>query len=144
MRDELAQARFRLLARAAGRKAEVELSRGEGRHDVLRDPALDPHRAQHLAVDEPVELDLERLEARERRETFLELVERVAARPRPGRMGPLAMELEPRLQVPEAAGMEDRVRGLEHDRELGSREDAAPARRRGGALPARPLPAPEG
>ena len=125
VRDELPQPLLGRVARAAGREAEVELGRGEGGDDVLRDPALDAHGAQHLAVDEPVELDFERLETRERREARRELVDRVAARPGAGGVRALAVELDPGLQVPKAAGVEDRVGGLEHDRELGSREHAA-------------------
>ncbi len=96
-----------------------------GRDNVLCDSALYAHRAQHLAVDEPVELDLERLEARERRETLRECVDRVAARPRPGRVRAFAVELDAGLQVSDAAGVEDRVRGLEHDGELCACEHAA-------------------
>ncbi len=125
VRDELAEPRLGFVARAAGREAEVELRRGDRRDDVLCDPALDPHGAQHLAVDEPVELDVERLEAGQRRETVQELVNRVAAGPGPGGVGALAVELDPCLQVPEAAGVEDRVRRLEHDGELGPGEHSA-------------------
>jgi GTP-binding protein HflX len=125
VRHELAQPRLGLVARAAGREAEIELRRGSGGDHVLRDTTLDAHRAEHLAVDEPVELDLERLETCERCETLGELVDRVAARPRPGRVRALAVELDARLQVPDAAGVEDRVGGLEHDGELGAREHAA-------------------
>ena len=95
------------------------------RDDVLGDPAFHAHRAQHLAVDEPVELDLERREMCQRRETFRKLVNCIATRPRPGRVRALAVELDAGLQVPDATGVEDRVRGLEHDCELGPREDAA-------------------
>jgi GTP-binding protein HflX len=129
VRHELAQPRLGLVARAAGREAEVELRRGERGDDVLRDSAFDADRAQHLAVDEPVELDLEGLEARERRETLREQVDRIAARPRPGRVRALAVELDPGLQVSQAPGVEDRVRGLEHDGKLGAREHAARERR---------------
>ena len=122
---ELAQPGLRLLARAAGCVAEVELRECEGGDDVLRDAPFDANRAQHLAVDEPVELDLERLETGERRKTLGERVDRVAARPRPGGVRALAVELDAGLQVPDASGMEDRVRGLEHDGQLGARERAA-------------------
>ena len=40
-------------------------------------------------------------------------------------MGALAVEFHPRLQVPEAARVEDTVRRLEHDRKLNSFEHAA-------------------
>ena len=133
-RDELAQPRLGLVAGAAGCEAEVELGRGERGHHVLRQPAFDGHRTQHLAVDEPVELDLERLEARERRETLREQVDGVASRPGPGRVRALPVKLDPGLQVPEAAGMEDRVGGLEHDGELGAREHTAREGRRQRAL----------
>src|SRR4029079_9266086 len=96
-----------------------------GRDHVLRDPALDAHHAQHLAVDEPVELDLERLQASEWRETLREQVYRVTPRPRPCRVCALAVELDPGLQVAEAARVEDRVRRLEHDGKLGTCEHAA-------------------
>ena len=124
-RDELPQPRLGLGARPAGSEAEVELRRGVCRDDVLRDPALDEHCAQHLAVDKPVELDLERLETRERRETLRQLVDRVPARPRPRGVRALAVELDPRLQVPEAACVQDRIGGLEHDGELDAREHVA-------------------
>src|SRR3954462_576103 len=94
VRHELTQPRRGLVARAAGREAEVELRRGERGDDVLRDSAFDAHRAQHLAVDELVELDLERLEVCERCETLREQVDRVAARPRPCRVRALAVELD--------------------------------------------------
>jgi GTPase len=122
VRHELAQPRLRLVARAAGREAEVELGRGMGGDHVLRQTAFDAHRAQHLSVDEPVELDLERLEAGERRETLGEQVDGVAPRPGPGGVRALPVELDPGLQVADAAGVEDRVRGLEHDGELRASE----------------------
>src|SRR5579884_768113 len=128
--DELAQPRLRLHARAARRVAEVELSGGPCRHDVRRDPALDAHRADDLAIDQAVELDVARLEARKRRETVHQLVNRVAPGPRPSGMCALPVELDPGLQVPEAAGVEDPVGRLQYDGELGTREH--PAREGGG------------
>ncbi len=136
---ELAQPRLGLAARPAGREAEVELRRGLGRNDVLRDPAFDADRAQYLAVDEPVELDLERFETCEGRETLRQGVDRVAPRPRPGRVRALAVELDPGLQVAEAAGVEDRVGRLEHDGKLRPREHAARERGRERALLERDL-----
>jgi len=124
-RDELAQPCLGLVSRPARREAEIELRRGEARHDVLRDPSGDPHDAQHLAIDEAVELDVERLERRNRDKPLDERVDRVPPRPRPGRVGALAVEVDPRLEVPEAAGVEDAVRRLEHDRELEPAEHAA-------------------
>src|SRR4029079_2750143 len=103
----------------------VELGRGERGDHVLCDPAFDAHYAQHLAVDEPVELDLERLQAGQWGETLREQVDRVASGPWPRRVRALAVELDPGLQVAEAAGVEDRVRRLEHDGKLGAREHAA-------------------
>jgi GTPase len=40
-------------------------------------------------------------------------------------VGALALEVDPRLHVPETTGMKDRVGRLEHDHELGARENAA-------------------
>ena len=117
-RDELAQARLGLVTRAAGRIPEVQLGRGPGRHHVRRDPTFDADGTQHLAEDEPVELHVERLEAGERCEAVGERMDRVAPRPRPGGVRALALEVDPSLDVPETARMEDRVRRLEHDREL--------------------------
>ena len=109
-----------------GAKRKLSSADGDRRDDVLRDPALDPHGAQHLAVDEPVELDVERLErAASGARPVHELVDRVASGPRPGRVRALAVELDARLEVPEAAGVEDAVRRLEHDGELDSAEHAA-------------------
>jgi len=132
--DELAQTRLGLAARAARRVAEVELGRGQGRHDVLRDPAPDANRAQHLAVDEPLELDVQRLEPGERRQSVCECVNRVPAGPGPRRMRALPVEIDTRLNVPEAARVEDRVGRLEHDGELGALEHTALEDRRQRAL----------
>jgi GTP-binding protein HflX len=52
-------------------------------------------------------------------------VDCVPARPGARRVRALPVELDPGLQVPEAAGVEDRVRRLEHDGELGIRQHAA-------------------
>ena len=133
-RYELAQSGLGLVAGAAGREAKVQLGRGVGGNDVLRDSSLDVHGAQHLAVDESVELDLGRLEPCERREALRKRVDRVAAGPGPRRVCALAVELDPSLQVPEAPGMEDRVRGLEHDGQLRPREHTAREGRRERAL----------
>src|SRR5579884_3194475 len=115
--DELAQPRLRLHARAARRVAEVELCGGPCRHDVRSDPALDAHRADDLAIDQAVELDVAWLEARKRLETVHQLVNRVAPGPRPSGMCALPVELDPALQDP--------VGRLQHDGELGTREHAA-------------------
>ena len=123
-RHELTQALLGLVARAAGGEAEVELRRGVGRDDVLRDPAFDAHCAHDLAVDEPVQLDVSRRQPRQGGESLDELVDRVAARPRAGRVRALAVELDARLQVPETTGVEDRVGRLEHDGELDAGQDA--------------------
>jgi GTPase len=125
LRNELAQPRLRLGARTARRVAEVELCRGPSRHDVRGDPALDAHGADDLAIDQPVELDVAWLEAREGSEAVYQLVNRVAPGPRPSGVRTLPVELDPRLQVPETAGVEDPVGRLEHDGELGAREHAA-------------------
>jgi GTPase len=134
VRDKFAQTRLRLVTRAARRIAEVELSRGERRHDVLRDSALDVNRTQHLAVDEPVELDVQRLEPGERSQSVCERVNRVPPGPGSRRMGALPVEIDARLDVPEAARMEYRVRRLEHDGEPGSFEHTAREDRRQRAL----------
>jgi GTPase len=125
VRHELAQPLLGLCSRAAGGVAEVELRSRQCRHDILCDPALDPHCAHDLAVDEAVELDVVRLELGERREAREERVNRVAARPRPGRVRALAVKLDSCLQVPETTGVEGRVGWLEHDGKLGTGEDAA-------------------
>jgi GTPase len=123
--QKLAQQRLGVLARAAGRVAEVELRRRPRRHDVRRDPALEPYRAHNLAVDEAVELDLPWLERGEWREALDECMDRVAPRPRPGGMRALPVEVEASLQVADTAGMQDRVGRLEHDGQLGAGEHAA-------------------
>ena len=125
MRNELAEARLRLVARTAGRVAEVELGGGTGGNDIRRDAPLDTHCAQDFAEGETVELDLERLEPPERRKSLGERVNRVSAGPRPRGMGALAVKLHARLQVSQAAGVEDRVGRLEHDGELHAAEHAA-------------------
>ena len=81
VRHDLAQPRLGLVTRAARRIAEVQLRRSLRGDDVRRDPALDAHRTHDLSVDEPVELDLPRLELRERRQAGHELVDRVAPGP---------------------------------------------------------------
>jgi GTPase len=125
VRQKFPQAGLGLVARAPGREAEVQLRGGFGRNDVLCDPAVDSHRAQHLAVDESVQLDVSRLQPRQRSEALYELVDRVAPRPRPGRVSALAVEVDARLQVAETTGVQDRVGRLEHDGELGAGEHAA-------------------
>src|SRR5438445_8410175 len=59
VRNELAQPCLRLLARPAGRVAEVELDGRLGRDDVRGDAALDPDGAHDLAIHESIELDIE-------------------------------------------------------------------------------------
>ena len=85
MRNELAQSRLGVGPCAAGRVPEVELDARRRRNDVGGDAALDPDRAHDLAKDEPVELDVERLEPDELLEAAHELVDRVHARPRAAR-----------------------------------------------------------
>jgi GTPase len=116
--NELSEPRLRLIAGAARRVAEVELRRGASRHDVRRDPALDTHGAQDLTEDEAVELDVEGLERCERCKPRGERMNRIAAGPRPRRVSALADERNASLQVAQAAGVEDPVRRLEHDRKL--------------------------
>ncbi len=123
--QELAQPLLGLVSRTAGGVAEVELGRRQRRHDVLRDPTLDPHGAQDLPVDEAVELDVVRLEFGKRGEAREQGMNRVAARPRPGRVRALAVKLDSCLQVPETTGVEGRVGWLEHDGKLGAGQDAA-------------------
>jgi GTPase len=124
-RHELAEPRLGSGAGAVRRVPEVELRRSPRRHDVRSDPALDAYRAQYLAVDEPVELDVQRLDTGERGETRGKRVDRVASVPRPCGVGALATELDASLEIAEAARVEDRVRRLENDGELDTREDAA-------------------
>jgi GTP-binding protein HflX len=133
-RDELAQSSLRLVAAAAGCVAEVHLGRGKRRDDVWCDSALDPDGAEHLTVDEPVELDVERLEPNELGEPVDEGVDRVSPRPGARRVRALTFELDARLEVPETAGVEDRVRRLEHDGELRPGENAGGEHRRQRAL----------
>jgi GTPase len=128
-RNEVAQARLRLLSCAPGRVAEVELGRRTVRDDVRRDPALDADRAYDLPEDEPVELDVERLPSYERLQAVHELVDRVHARPRPRRVRALPAEGDAGLDVPEAPGVEDAVRRLEHDGEPGSGQRIRPEER---------------
>jgi GTPase len=123
--DELSQPRLRLLARAVGRIAEVELRPRMRGHDVRGDPALDPHGAQDLPVHEPVAFDLERLQPRERRQPLRERVNRVAPGPWPRRVRALAVELDAGLEVAETAGVKDRIRRLEDDRQPGTCEGTA-------------------
>ena len=125
VREKVPQPPLCILARAARRVAEVELRRRSSGHDVRCDPTLDTHGAHDLPVDKTVELDLVRLEPGEWRETLDERVDRVAPGPRPGRVRALAVELDLRLEVAQAAGVEDRVGRLEHDGELGICEHAA-------------------
>jgi len=124
-RHELTQARLCLFARAPRRVAEVELGPGLGRHDVRCNPALDPDRTEDLPIDQPVALDLERLQPGQRRQPLRERVNRVAACPRPRRVRALAVELHSRLEVAETTRVENRVCRLEHDRELGAAQDPA-------------------
>jgi hypothetical protein len=83
-KHELAQARLCLVARPARREAEVELRRRFARHDVLRNASGDAHDAQHLAIDEAVELDVAGRQRRNRGEPVDERMDRIAPRPRPG------------------------------------------------------------
>jgi len=75
-----------------------------------------------------------RLQLGDRREAEHEPVDRVDARPRPGRVRALAVELDAHLEVPETACVEDAVGRLEHDRETGVRDEAGFEQRRQRAL----------
>ena len=123
MGNELAQPRLGLLARPAGRVAEVELDARLGWDDVRGDAALDPDGAHDLTVDQSVELDVERFETHELLEAAHELVDRIHAGPGTRRVCTLAVEGDARLDVPEAAGVQEVVGRLEHDRELGAGEE---------------------
>ena len=97
----------------------VQLDRRRRRDHVRSDAALDTDRADDLAEDEPVDLDVVRLLRRERLQPARELVDRVDARPGACRMRALAVERDARLQVAETAGVQLVVGRLEHDREVG-------------------------
>ena len=120
MRDEPAEPLLGIGTRAARRVAEVQLDARRRRDDVGGDAALDPHGADDLAVDEPVQLDLDGLEADDRLQAAHELVDRVHAGPRARRVRALAAERHRRLEVAETAGVEDAVGRLEHDDEPGA------------------------
>ena len=103
-------------------------------------PALDAHGADDLAVDEPVLLDVDGLEratsvSRPRTSSW------IAFTPVHGRaecaLSPWNVTL--RLQVAEAAGVEDAVGRLEHDDEPGAVEERR-CRRAPAAGSRRPAP----
>jgi GTPase len=125
VRYELAQPALGFSGGPARRVADVELGARVRRHDVRRDPALDSYGAQHLAIDEAVELDVKRLEVGERGEAFRERVNCVAACPRPRRVGALAAKIDLGLEIAETARVQDRVRRLEDDSKLSFRKNAA-------------------
>jgi GTPase len=110
-----------------------------GRNDVCRDAALNANRAQNLPEEKAVELYRERLESSEGRKTLGECMDRVSSGPGSCGVRALAPKRDSRLQVPEAAGMKDRVRRLEHDGELGTSEHTAREYARHGALVDRDL-----
>src|SRR2546430_2223606 len=83
--SELAEPSLGLLARAARRVAVVEPGHAPIGNDVVGDAALYRNRADDLAEDETVDLDVERLQCRQRRQPGRGLVDRVLARPGPGR-----------------------------------------------------------
>ena len=113
------QPRLGLLARATGCVAVVEAGDTAIGHDVVRDPAFDRDRADDLAEDEPVYLDVDRIELRERRQRGRCLVDGVLTGPRPRRVRTDSPKGELRAQVADAADVELVVRRLEHDYELG-------------------------
>ena len=91
---ELAQARLGLLRSAVRRVTEVERRRRRRGDHVGRDAAVDLGHAQHLAEDEPLDLDVVRLEPRERAERLDRAHDRVVAEPRPRRVRALPVEDE--------------------------------------------------
>ena len=132
--NKLTQPSLRFLARAAGGVAKVQLDAGVRRNDVRGDAALDTNCADDLAEGEPVQLDLSRLELDESLQPAYELVDGVHAGPWTRRMRTLAVEGDARLDVAEAARVEDAVGRLEHDRELRVIDKAAVEQRGEGAL----------
>ena len=138
-RNELAEPRLGLVARTPGRVAKVQLRGCERRDDIRGDPAFNTDDADDLPVDEPVELDVEWREGSKRRKSLDERVNRVSSRPRPCRVGALAVEVDARLDVAEATGVESAVGRLEHDGEFRTVEDAALEHRRQRALLERDL-----
>ena len=96
--------------------------------------AFDPDGADDLAVDEPVLLDVDGLEADDRLQAAHELVDRVEAGPRTRGVRALPVERHLRLEVAEAAGVQDAVGRLEHDDELGAGEEPGVEERRQRAL----------
>src|SRR6266487_3513174 len=107
-----------LLARAAGRIAVVQPGHAAVGDDVVGDPALDRDCADDLTKDEPVDLDVERLERRQGRQGGRSLVDRVIAGPWSGRVRADSSKCQLGAQIADAAEVELVVRGLEHDHEL--------------------------
>ena len=127
---ELAQPSDGLVARPPGRIAKVQLDTRARRNDIRGNAALDTHGTHDLAEGEPVELNIQGLQLREAREPADELVDCVHSGPRTRRVRTLAAKSDARLDVAEAARMENAIRRLEHYRELGVGDEAGGKERR--------------
>ena len=94
-------------------------ARGVGHH-VVRDPALDPHDLQRLAVRERVDVDRRRFELR----TEVNSARCGGSRSFPSRAGPCAHAVEHRADIdrPLTAGFDPAPGRLEHDREVALHE----------------------
>jgi hypothetical protein len=131
--DPFGQLAFGVLDRTGGGEAQVQVDRERPRDDVadrrgrgrlVGAEAGRPRlgRAPHVAVGDPVDLDVAHVVPVELREERPGERERVPAVPRPGRVRLTATEGELRLQRAEAAELHLPVGGLEDDREVGLHE----------------------
>ena len=125
--------------RAAGRVAEVQRATASPGMTFVATPACSSRHREHLTEEQAVDLDVARREADHRGQPLHRAVDRVHARPGAGGVGALALEDEPRVQVPEAAGVDLVVGRLEHDDER-RRRPRGPCRTAPAAATARRRP----
>ena len=93
---------------------------GKGKLEELKEryAAVDLRHAQHLAEEEPVDVDVVRLECEHAAKSFEREPDGVDPEPGPGRVGCAPLEDDTRDEVAEAAELERVVGRLEADREL--------------------------
>ncbi len=109
-----------LLDGAVRREPEVHRDgRGVGDH-VARDPAVDAHGRQALAVGAAVDVDTAGLIRRKPVEHGTELVNGVVAQPRSRGMRPCALGADDDADGALAAGFDESARRLAKDRDVGA------------------------
>ena len=97
---------------------------GQARDDVVRQPCLDPGDRHDLVVRQAADNCLAPLERSDRSETFDGALDRVVREPGAGRVSADAVEVDPRGDVSQAAGLDPAIGRLEQDREVGLADEA--------------------